>query len=62
MEYLEETTRGELTRAWQNGMMSIIDPKRYPRQPDILWDKKAGEQTVDQMIAMAKAMAGKKPH
>lgn len=39
-------------------MLKHMDPKKFPKRPDRLWDEHAGDQTVETMIAMAKMMAG----
>lgn len=37
--------------------MHHIDPKQYPKKPELLWDSKAGDQTVEQMKILALAWA-----
>jgi hypothetical protein len=56
-DYLDEKTKGELEMAWRFGLMHHIDPKKYPKRADLLWNPSAGDQTVEQMIALAKAWA-----
>lgn len=57
MEYIEESQKRELTAAWQHGMMSKWDPKKYPKSAAHLWDKNAGDQTPEQMRQLALALA-----
>lgn len=41
--------------------MHHTDPKKYPKKPELLWDRNAGDQTVDEMIAIAKMLGGALP-
>lgn len=56
-EFLDERTKGELEMAWRFGLMHHIDPKKYPKRAELLWDPNAGDQSVEQMIMLAKAWA-----
>lgn len=38
-------------------LLQRMDAKKFPKQAELLWDKDADRQSIDQMIAMAKAMA-----
>lgn len=53
MEFIEETTRRDLTRAWHIGLMHHTDPKKYPKRPEQLWNKNAGDQSVEVMKMLA---------
>jgi hypothetical protein len=55
--YLDEKSKGEMEAAWRIGLMHHIDPKKYPKRPELLWNPSADEQTVEQMIALAKSWA-----
>lgn len=57
MEFLDERIRGELTRAWYFGMMFHMDPKKYPKKPDLLWNKDADVMSFEHMKAVALAWA-----
>lgn len=38
-------------------MLGNIDPKKYPKRPDLLWNPNAGDQSVNTMIEIAKMWA-----
>lgn len=38
-------------------MLGNIDPAKYPKAPNYLWDKDAGVQTFEQLKFLALAMA-----
>ena len=42
-------------------MLHHTDPKKYPKKPDFLWNPNAGDQSIDQMKALALAWASNGP-
>lgn len=57
MEFIEEATREKMTLAYFIGAMHHADPQKYPKRPEELWDKTAGEMSVEQLKMLALAWA-----
>ena len=50
-----------MTRAWWFALMNRLGKtKEFPKRPNLLWEKEP-DQTVAQMIALAKAWAATPP-
>lgn len=46
-----------MTLSWYVGLLHHMHPKKFPKRPELLWDRDADAQSIEVMMAIAKAMA-----